>query len=89
MRACLYFHDPLTVGKFAIFEKKIKKKDAETYAIVLLQYLGQRESKSHPETSWERQVEEQEIKEQQCCAVQIVTITVSTSDITSQSQACS
>lgn len=42
MRACLYFYDPLTVGKFASFEKKIKKKDAEMYPIVLLQYLGQR-----------------------------------------------
>lgn len=42
MRACLYFYDPLTVGKLKSFEKKIKKKDAETSAIVLVQYLGQR-----------------------------------------------
>lgn len=47
MRACLYFYDPLAVGKLATFEKKIKKKDAETYAIVLLQYLGQRAQITH------------------------------------------
>lgn len=46
-----------------------------------------RERKSYTETSWERQVEEQEIKEQQCCAVPIITIPVRTSDITSHSQA--
>lgn len=85
MRACLYFYDPLTAGKFPSFEKKYLKKDAETHAIVLLQYLGQRVQA----TARNLLGEAGGGAGNQRAAVLIVTITVRTSDITIHSQTCS